>query len=57
MKKHTAGFAEPLKGLIMNIKPASPVTRIQLRDWVSQPWEGGEGRITLAGDAAGPMTM
>ena len=57
MKKHTVGFAEPLKSLVMNIKPGSPVTRIQLRDWISQPWKGGNGCVTLAGDAAGPMTM
>ena len=57
MKAHTTGFAEPFKSLVMNITPEkSEVTRIQLKDWVSQPWEG-HGRVTLAGDSAGPMTM
>ena len=51
MKKHAADFCEPLRSLVCNIKPGTPITRIQLRDWISQPWTGGEGRVSLAGDA------
>ena len=56
MKKHAAGFCEPLRSLVCNIKPGTPITRIQLRDWISQPWIGGEGRVSLAGDA-GPYLL
>ncbi|KAK9897928.1 FAD/NAD(P)-binding domain-containing protein [Cystobasidium minutum MCA 4210] len=57
MKRHTEGFCEPFKSFVMNMSPEAPVTRLQLRDWVSQPWKTGGGRVSLAGDAAGPMTM
>ncbi|KAF8214044.1 FAD/NAD(P)-binding domain-containing protein, partial [Mycena galopus ATCC 62051] len=59
MKKRNKGFCEPFHTLIHGINPDTfKVTKISLRDWIPLPWvEDAKGRVTLVGDAAGPMTM
>jgi hypothetical protein len=55
IKKRAEGFAEPMFSLINNIDENLPATRIHLADWIPVPYNG-QGRVALAGDAAGPMT-
>ncbi|EIN10427.1 FAD/NAD(P)-binding domain-containing protein [Punctularia strigosozonata HHB-11173 SS5] len=56
MKKRADGFAEPFYSLLNDIDPALNCTRLNLADWVPVPWTN-MGAITLAGDAAGAMSM
>ncbi|KAL8279766.1 hypothetical protein RQP46_007861 [Phenoliferia psychrophenolica] len=56
MKARSAGFAEPLFGLINRIDESLPCTTISLADWIPTPWDN-LGCVTIAGDATGPMTM
>ncbi|KAK7460815.1 hypothetical protein VKT23_008744 [Stygiomarasmius scandens] len=56
IKKRAEGFAEPMFSLINNIDENLPATNIHLVDWLPVPYNS-QGRVALAGDAAGPMTM
>lgn len=53
----SAGFESRLRTVIKNIPPTTLVTAIALADWPTKTWPNHNGRITLAGDAAHPMTM
>ena len=55
IKKRAEGFAEPMFSLINNIDENLPATCIHLADWLPVPYNS-QGRVALAGDAAGPMT-
>lgn len=61
MKRRAATFAEPLRGMIMDIPDDADAKPLRIRDFVPPPegWRGGDldGRVTLAGDAAHAMTM
>ncbi|ETW74978.1 hypothetical protein HETIRDRAFT_332279 [Heterobasidion irregulare TC 32-1] len=57
MKARAEGFAEPLYSLINNIDDTVECTRVSPADWMPIPWDNLSGRVTLAGDATGPMTM
>ncbi|KAF8586489.1 FAD/NAD(P)-binding domain-containing protein [Ramaria rubella] len=56
MKKKVAGFTEPLLSTVIDIPEDTKVVSLSIGDWIPQGWDG-QGLITLAGDAAGAMTM
>ncbi|KAF9053952.1 FAD/NAD(P)-binding domain-containing protein [Hymenopellis radicata] len=56
MKNRMEGFHPMLKDIVDRTKPGSPITRIRVRDWNPVPYQS-QGRVCLAGDAAGCMTM
>lgn len=51
------GFEKTLRDTIDNIPEDTEVVDITLADWPTVPWNGLDGRVTLLGDAAHPMTM
>ncbi|GAA5999688.1 FAD-dependent oxidoreductase [Rhodotorula paludigena] len=57
MKSRMAGIAEPLFSLINDIPEDSKATTISLADWVPHEYDSHNGRVVVAGDATGPMTM
>ncbi|THZ14444.1 hypothetical protein D6C89_10138 [Aureobasidium pullulans] len=56
LKLRARGFAPCLRNAIESIVEGTPVTEIGLADWEFVHWDN-PGRVTLAGDAAHPMTM
>lgn len=55
-KSRARDFAPCLKHVIDDIAEDTPVLEILLADWEPVPWTNS-GYVTLAGDAAHPMTM
>ncbi|KAH0331257.1 FAD/NAD(P)-binding domain-containing protein, partial [Aureobasidium melanogenum] len=55
-KSRARDFAPCLKHVIDDIAEGTPVLEILLADWEPVPWTNS-GYVTLAGDAAHPMTM
>ncbi|KAJ5724889.1 FAD binding domain-containing protein [Penicillium malachiteum] len=51
------GFEKTLRETIEDIPDGTEVFEITLADWPTIPWHGFDGRVTLLGDAAHPMTM
>ncbi|KAK7449759.1 hypothetical protein VKT23_013234 [Stygiomarasmius scandens] len=57
MKQRASVLAEPWKSIWQAIPDDAPVWHNRLSDWVTEPWDNRNGRVTLAGDAAHPMTF
>ena len=57
LKKKAATFAEPFRSANLWIPEGTVVHENKLSYWVPVPWDDRNGRITLAGDAAHPMTF
>lgn len=58
MKKLATDWAEPFRSLVQSIPPDTPVTSINVEDWLpSKTHKHGHGRMLLMGDAAHTMTM
>lgn len=58
MKKRAAGFAEPLRSIVMDIPDDLDFTTpLRLGDFPCRDWDNKGGRVTLAGDSAHAMTM
>ena len=51
------GFEKTLRETVEDIPEDTEVLDITLADWPTVPWHGFDGRVTLLGDAAHPMTM
>lgn len=52
-----ASCGEPFKSAIEWISDDDPTTIVsRISYWVTEPWDNHGGRVTLAGDAAHPMT-
>ncbi|ROV90639.1 hypothetical protein VMCG_10041 [Cytospora schulzeri] len=58
MKRRAEALAEPIRGIIAAIDDESKAWSNYLPYWPTQGWEGhpARGKVTLAGDAAHPMT-
>lgn len=57
MKRRAEGFAEPLRSLVMDIPDDLDFTTpLRLGDFPCRDWDNRNGRVTLAGDSAHPMT-
>lgn len=57
LKKKAATFAEPFRSANLWIPEGTPIRENKLSYWIPIPWDDRNGRITLAGDAAHPMTF
>jgi 2-polyprenyl-6-methoxyphenol hydroxylase-like FAD-dependent oxidoreductase len=57
LKAKAATFGEPFRSANLWIPEGTPVFENKLSYWVPIPWDDHNGRITLAGDAAHPMTF
>lgn len=57
LKKKAATFAEPFRSANLWIPEGTPIRENNLSYWIPTPWDDRNGRITLAGDAAHPMTF
>ncbi|KAL8721858.1 MAG: hypothetical protein Q9225_001535 [Loekoesia sp. 1 TL-2023] len=49
-------LAEPFRSAYMSIAPSATIWCDRLAEWRTEPWDNRNGRVTLAGDAAHPMT-
>ena len=57
MKGNADRFAEPFHSALSKLPDNNPVWYIDLAHWEPIPWDNREGRVTLGGDAAHPMTF
>ncbi|KAL8836738.1 MAG: hypothetical protein Q9170_002802 [Blastenia crenularia] len=49
-------LAEPFRSAYLAIAPSATIWCDRLAEWRTEPWDNRKGRVTLAGDAAHPMT-
>lgn len=58
IKQRSSHFAEPFRSIIAAVDDASPAWTSFLTYWPTEPWTDHPacGKVTLAGDAAHPMT-
>ncbi|KAL8788898.1 MAG: hypothetical protein Q9213_001421 [Squamulea squamosa] len=49
-------LAEPFRSAYLEIAPYATIWCDRLAEWRTEPWDNRNGRVTLAGDAAHPMT-
>ncbi|KAL2075556.1 hypothetical protein VTL71DRAFT_499 [Oculimacula yallundae] len=57
MKYLANGFEERLEATVHNIPDGTEVTEVKLADWPCLEWPNSDGKVTLLGDSAHPMTM
>ncbi|KAK7449757.1 hypothetical protein VKT23_013232 [Stygiomarasmius scandens] len=57
MKNRASACAEPFKSIWQAIPDDALVSHNRLTDWPTEPWDNRNGTVTLAGDAAHPMTF
>lgn len=56
MKERAKFFGEPLRGIFEAIPQDAPTWHGRLSLWPTKEWDNRSGTVTLAGDAAHPMT-
>lgn len=49
-------FAEPFRSALLSLPEDAVLWCERLAQWPTVEWDGRGGRVTLAGDAAHPMT-
>lgn len=57
LKKKAETFGEPFRSANLWIPEGTPILENKISYWIPIPWDDRNGRITLAGDAAHPMTF
>jgi 2-polyprenyl-6-methoxyphenol hydroxylase-like FAD-dependent oxidoreductase len=57
LKERASVFADPFKKAMQSITPDTRMYNNRLSYWPTQPWDSHNGTVTLAGDAAHPMTF
>lgn len=57
MKARAEEFPEPYNSIFQAIPEGTKAWHNRLTYWPTQPWDNRNGRVTLAGDAAHPMTF
>jgi len=57
LKERAEPFAEPLRSIFQSIPDGTTAWHNRLSLWPTQPWDNRSGTVTLAGDAAHPMTF
>ncbi|RMZ85023.1 hypothetical protein DV738_g148, partial [Chaetothyriales sp. CBS 135597] len=57
MKALVQPFEARIKAVVEALSDDTPVLELKLQDWPTREWDNRNGRVTLAGDAAHPMTM
>lgn len=53
---HAEKLAEPFRSAYLEIAPTATIWCDRLAEWRTEAWDNRNGRVTLAGDAAHPMT-
>jgi hypothetical protein len=56
VKEKASVLAEPFRSAVQWMPNDTKITYNNIAYWVPIPWDNHEGRATLAGDAAHPMT-
>ncbi|ERF73234.1 hypothetical protein EPUS_03075 [Endocarpon pusillum Z07020] len=57
MKERATQFAHPFKQIVLSIPDDTVCSHNRLSYWPTEPWDNRNGTVTLAGDAAHPMTF
>lgn len=57
LKKRANTFGEPFRRILQSIPSETTFWHNRLSSWPTQPWDSRNGTVTLAGDAAHPMTF
>ncbi|KAL1967229.1 hypothetical protein VTN77DRAFT_3520 [Rasamsonia byssochlamydoides] len=57
LRKRARVFGEPFQKAMLSITPETRLWHNRLSYWPTQPWDDRNGTVTLAGDAAHPMTF
>ena len=57
VKEKAADMCEPFRSAVMWMPDDTRITSDKMAYWVPIPWDNHDGRVTLAGDAAHPMTQ
>lgn len=57
LKERASKFADPFKKILLSIPEDTVCWHNRLSSWPSEPWDNRNGTVTLAGDAAHPMTF
>jgi hypothetical protein len=57
LKKKAETFGEPFKSAFLWIPDDTQLFANYLSYWMPVPWDNRNGRITMTGDAAHPMTF
>jgi 2-polyprenyl-6-methoxyphenol hydroxylase-like FAD-dependent oxidoreductase len=55
-RKSGANFCEPYRSVSSWVPDGTPVSISTMNYWATMPWDNRNGRATLMGDAAHPMT-
>ncbi|KAH6717106.1 hypothetical protein BKA61DRAFT_718859 [Leptodontidium sp. MPI-SDFR-AT-0119] len=56
VKQKASTMCEPFRSAVMWMPDDTKITYDKMAYWVPIPWDNHDGRVTLAGDAAHPMT-
>jgi 2-polyprenyl-6-methoxyphenol hydroxylase-like FAD-dependent oxidoreductase len=56
VKQKASILCEPFQSAVAWMPDDTKITYDMMAYWVSIPWDNHDGRVTLAGDAAHPMT-
>lgn len=57
IKKKANSFGEPFRTILQSIPSETTFWHNRLSSWPTKPWDSRNGTVTLAGDAAHPMTF
>jgi hypothetical protein len=57
IKKKADTFGEPFRTILKSIPSETEFWHNRLSSWPTRPWDNRNGTVTLAGDAAHPMTF
>lgn len=57
LKERATKFAEPFKQIMLSIPDDTVCSHNRLSYWPTEPWDNRNSTVTLAGDAAHPMTF
>jgi hypothetical protein len=56
VKEKASTMCEPFRSAVLWMPDDTKITYDTMAYWVTAPWDNHDGRVTLAGDAAHPMT-
>ena len=56
VKQKASTMCEPFRSAVMWMPDDTKITYDRMAYWIPIPWDNHNGRVTLAGDAAHPMT-
>ncbi|KAL2012921.1 hypothetical protein VTN00DRAFT_446 [Thermoascus crustaceus] len=57
LRQRASIFEDPFRKVLLSIPPDTRLWHNRLSQWPTQPWDNRNATVTLAGDAAHPMTF